>query len=102
MSKSVNSPLNTFLLTLVGGFVLIATVLFLSSRDGMSKMPSSAETDDITSALVVTSRVVRDEVYTNNEQRAGKAVGMVTVASKKQRQAELEKKIAEAMKKANQ
>ena len=99
MSKSVNSPLNTFLLTLVGGLVLFATVLFLSSRDGMSKMPSSAETDDITS--VVTSRVAPD-AHTNNEQQAGSAVKMVTVASTKQRQEELKKKIAEATLKANQ
>jgi hypothetical protein len=47
----------------------------------------------------VTSLVASDNSLTNNEQQKG--VTMVTVASKKQRQTELEKKIAEAMK-ANQ
>jgi len=66
MSRSLNSPFNTFLLTLVGGFVLVAVILVWSSRGDKNKTLSSAETDDITNrAPVVADRVARDEVYTN-------------------------------------
>jgi hypothetical protein len=63
------------------------------------------ETKSVLPSVVTTENVVH--VETSNGVNVGREVNpektmVVTVASKKQRQAELDRKIAEAMKKANQ
>lgn len=85
-----------FIGTFVLGLVFVGMILLISSLGDKGKTDSSAKASEMGDVPQITSRVAPD-AHTNNEQQAGSAVKMVTVASKKQREAELKKKIAEAM-----
>ena len=106
-----SKPFQVVALVAFTAFALIlgtALVSLLFSKDQGASPVQTGETNRVSE---VTDRVVRSETRTNaNEQPAQelvergkeKAVTMVTVADKRQREVELKKKIAEAMTKVNQ
>jgi Tfp pilus assembly protein PilO len=86
-------------IVLILAVIIILGFMFYVAGDSKKARNIFGESPEKNSVSEVTNRVARSEMRTNNEQQVGKEVKMVTVASKKHREMELRKKIAEEMKK---